>query len=60
MVAVHTFLTPQKFDGYELRSYGETKWVGTSKVSASSDNASNGMFMKLFQYIQGANSEGEK
>lgn len=50
----------QKFNGYERRSYGETKWVGTSVTAASSDSATNGMFMKLFRYIGGANSEGKK
>ncbi|RUS87464.1 hypothetical protein EGW08_004780 [Elysia chlorotica] len=50
----------QKVNGIERRTYGETKWVGTSKVASSSDSASNGMFMKLFKYIQGENSAGKK
>ncbi|GFS18501.1 heme-binding protein 2-like [Elysia marginata] len=49
-----------KMNGFERRSYGATKWVGTSVVASSSDSATNGMFMKLFRYIGGANDREEK
>ncbi|GFN85389.1 heme-binding protein 2 [Plakobranchus ocellatus] len=52
--------TSQSFNGYELRSYGPTTWVGTSRLASSSDSAVNGMFMKLFRYIGGDNAAGQK
>ncbi|RUS87465.1 hypothetical protein EGW08_004781 [Elysia chlorotica] len=45
----------QRLNGYELRSYGETKWVVTSAIGSTS-----GMFSKLFRYISGANSERQR
>lgn len=45
---------------FEERNYeGGKKWACTKKVVTEEDG-SNGMFMKLFRYIGGANSAGAK
>ncbi|KAK3756885.1 hypothetical protein RRG08_027861 [Elysia crispata] len=52
----------QRLNGFELRSYGETMWVGTSRVvsSTSSSSSTSSMFQKLYRYIGGANSAGKR
>jgi len=42
-------------NGYEIRCYVPTTWVYTFKESGT-----RGLFMKLFRYIRGANSEAKK
>jgi len=47
-------------DGYELRSYGVTKWAATSMNGAVFKQVQSNMFWKLFGYIGGANSDSLK
>jgi len=47
-------------DGYEVRDYDASKWVGTNVISTSWQNASQIGFMRLFDYISGENSAKEK
>jgi len=44
----------------EIRKYPATKWVGTSFRGQVKDVNSNQMFMKLFKYISGDNSQQTK
>jgi len=49
----------EKFEGYELIEWPEQKWIST-KVTAPKNTKNNSMFMKLFGYIDGKNSRGDK
>ena len=49
-----------KFNGYEVRHYLASKWVGTTVTSASYSAATAKGFEKLFQYISGDNSDDVK
>ena len=44
---------------YEQRTYPAQKWVCSNKVVDSSESGSDGVFMRLFRYISGANQQGE-
>jgi len=44
---------------YEERNYPAKKWVCTEGQGRDGDDISNGMFMKLFRYISGGNSQEE-
>eukprot|EP00088_Acartia_fossae_P009984 TRINITY_DN14898_c0_g1_i1.p1 TRINITY_DN14898_c0_g1~~TRINITY_DN14898_c0_g1_i1.p1 ORF type:complete len:214 (-),score=47.87 TRINITY_DN14898_c0_g1_i1:41-682(-) len=47
----------QEFEGYDLREYPEQKWIATKNDESTKDN---NMFWKLFGYIDGKNSVGDK
>jgi hypothetical protein len=47
-------------DGVELRRYEPSSWVSTKGTGMEKDAAMRGSFMKLFDYISGANSEKAK
>merc|ERR1711976_259093 len=47
-------------DGFELRSYGETKWVSTKVQGRSHKDTTTKGFWKLFNYIQGKNERNDK
>lgn len=49
-----------KKDGYEVRKYDSSKWVGTTISSLNYTFAVSQGFERLFQYISGANSAKEK
>ena len=49
-----------KKDGYEIRNYAASKWVGTTVSTASYTEASETGFRLLFEYISGANAAKEK
>ena len=49
-----------KKDGYEIRSYAPSKWVGTTITGSSYQQAATDGFDLLFKYISGANSANEK
>jgi len=56
------FTTKNKTKSYEVRCYASANWVSTKDVGdpkAMSPTAKS-MFMKLFKYIQGANSQKTK
>jgi len=44
---------------YEERLYPAKKWVCTEGQGRAGEDIGNGMFMKLFRYIQGGNARGE-
>ncbi|XP_071509454.1 heme-binding protein 2-like [Diadema antillarum] len=43
---------------WEERFYDVSQWVGTSSHGMDLDTATREMFMKLFDYIEGANKQG--
>lgn len=47
------------FNGYELRRYEPSQWVGTRDVTRTNQRNPK-MFWKLFSYISGNNTEGLK
>ena len=47
-------------NGYEVRNYEPSKWVGTTITTSSYNQAAEIGFNLLFQYISGANSAKEK
>ena len=49
-----------KKEGYEVREYEPSKWVGTTISSSSYNDATSKGFNLLFQYISGANAANEK
>ena len=49
-----------KKEGYEIRNYAPSKWVGTTIMGSSYKQAANDGFDLLFKYISGANSANEK
>jgi len=51
-------LNGTKGDMYEMRTYPGGWWVGTTHVGM--DYSNNNMFMKLFNYISGANDKKQK
>eukprot|EP01026_Neomeris_dumetosa_P000684 TRINITY_DN1016_c0_g1_i3.p2 TRINITY_DN1016_c0_g1~~TRINITY_DN1016_c0_g1_i3.p2 ORF type:complete len:243 (-),score=26.04 TRINITY_DN1016_c0_g1_i3:185-814(-) len=48
-----------KNDSYELRSYPSLTWVSTIEKGLSYDQAETEGFMRLFNYISGANAKKE-
>ena len=49
-----------KKNGYEIRKYEPSKWVGTTISSMNYSSAVYTGFNRLFQYISGANTAKEK
>ncbi|XP_029292774.1 heme-binding protein 2 [Cottoperca gobio] len=49
-----------KTDEYEVRHYDATKWVSTEEKSMFMEFATMKAFRRLFEYISGANENGEK
>ena len=49
-----------KKNGYEIRNYAPSKWVGGTFTGSSYNNAAQDGFNLLFKYISGANSANEK
>ncbi|XP_046548673.1 heme-binding protein 2-like [Haliotis rubra] len=45
---------------YEAREYSASQWVSTNSVGVDYAEASRTNFMRLFKYISGKNSAGEK
>lgn len=46
---------PLLFQDYEVRLYEKSEWVSTNLQDVEYKAATYNMFMKLFQYISGAN-----
>jgi len=56
-----TYKVIQKFEGgYELIEYPEQKWTSTKMSGEGDGPKNNSMFWKLFGYIDGKNSTGDK
>lgn len=49
-----------KKNGYEIRNYAPSKWVGTTFTGSSYNKATQDGFNLLFKYISGANYANEK
>lgn len=54
------FTTLAVKDGYEIRKYKPSKWVGTEVESHSCTDAANTSFWRLFKYISGENEARQK
>ena len=49
-----------KKNGYEIRKYDPSKWVGTTISSLNFSSAAHTGFERLFKYISGENTANEK
>ncbi|XP_069140800.1 heme-binding protein 2-like [Argopecten irradians] len=56
----YSIINTNKTGNFELRQYDESRWVTTHSEGIDYDKASRFNFMKLFNYIDGKNSKGEK
>ena len=54
------FLTVETKEGYEVRKYKPSKWVGTQTQSNSAKSASSNSFWPLFKFISGKNQTNKK